>query len=99
MAHDPHTHEDTAPKHHPNYVLIAAWLAIVTLLEVGVAVVKIPLLPVVPVLIIMAVFKASLVVLYFMHLRFDSRLFVIIFLVPLFFGVMFITGVLFAPPQ
>lgn len=88
-------------KKHPNYFLIALWLAIVTALEITVAeLARQPAyewIPVVPVLLAMTVIKASMVALYFMHLRFDSRLFVIFFMIPIFFGVLFILLVLLAP--
>lgn len=57
---------------HPRYLLVWLWLAILTAAEV--AVVWFTALPkswVVIALLIMAVWKAMLVALYFMHLRFE----------------------------
>ncbi|HLH23034.1 MAG TPA: cytochrome C oxidase subunit IV family protein [Chloroflexota bacterium] len=62
---------------HPTaqkYVAIGVILAIITALEVAVYYLEIgPLLP--PILLVLSAVKFSLVVLFFMHLKFDSRLF------------------------
>lgn len=64
--------ETTAHK-HPNYVLIWVYLAVLTAAEVGVAFVshfsKTTLLII---LLFLAVWKALLVALYFMHLKFEK---------------------------
>lgn len=63
---------------HPtplDYIKVGLALAVVTLIEVGVYYIE-PIqdaLP--PILIVLSALKFSLVVLWFMHLRFDSRLF------------------------
>jgi cytochrome c oxidase subunit IV len=58
---------------HPNYVAIWFVLLIVTVMEVGYSFLKVPR----PILIVglvgMAVFKALLVALYFMHLKFERK--------------------------
>ncbi len=57
---------------HPRYILVWLWLALLTVAEV--AVVWFAALPkswVVIALLLMAVWKALLVALYFMHLRFE----------------------------
>jgi cytochrome c oxidase subunit 4 len=58
---------------HPNYVAIWFILLIVTVMEVGYSFLKVPR----PILIVglvgMAVFKALLVALYFMHLKFERK--------------------------
>lgn len=63
---------DTAHK-HPNYVLIWVYLAVLTAVEVGVAFVshlgKTTLLIL---LLALAIWKALLVALYFMHLKFEG---------------------------
>jgi cytochrome c oxidase subunit 4 len=68
---------------HPGpreYVKIAVALSIVTLLEVAVYYVDFLRPALVPLLLIFAVIKFVLVILWFMHLRFDSRLFMRVFL-------------------
>jgi caa(3)-type oxidase subunit IV len=64
----------------PNYLLVFAALAVMTAIEVTVT--YIPGVPLVPVLLTMSFAKAMLVILYFMHLRFDSRWFGFVFFVP-----------------
>ncbi|HWQ28840.1 MAG TPA: cytochrome C oxidase subunit IV family protein [Dehalococcoidia bacterium] len=63
---------------HPtplDYVRVGLALAVVTLIEVGVYYVDAIRHYLAPILIALSALKFSLVVLWFMHLRFDSRLF------------------------
>ena len=75
--------ETTAHK-HPNYVLIWVYLAVLTALEVGIAFVshfsKTTLLII---LLFLAVWKALLVALYFMHLKFESWNLRVIAIIPI----------------
>ena len=78
MAHAPEAGEEYELSHHPTprqYVNIGIILAIVTAIEV--AIYYIPALEdfLVPALIAFALIKFVLVVSWFMHLRFDSRMF------------------------
>lgn len=84
MKHVDPTKEALKPKHYPGsrtYLLVFAALAILTVIEVGVSYLagglKISLL------LIMSAAKAALVILYFMHLRYDNRWFAFIFFAPL----------------
>jgi caa(3)-type oxidase subunit IV len=65
---------------HPKYLLVFLALAIFTLLELGVIFLPENLHPVL--LLSLSFIKALLVVLYFMHLKTDSRWFAFIFLAP-----------------
>ncbi|MEJ2334881.1 MAG: cytochrome C oxidase subunit IV family protein [Gemmatimonadales bacterium] len=57
---------------HPRYLLVWLWLAVLTAAEVSVvAFTALPKSWVVTALLIMAIWKALLVALYFMHLRFE----------------------------
>jgi cytochrome c oxidase subunit 4 len=70
--------EEPEPVHHPGpreYVIVAGVLAVATAFEVAIYYTNIPHPVLVAFLILAAVFKFSLVVLWFMHLRFDSRIF------------------------
>ena len=89
----------TSPAHkeraHPTsakYVAIALILAVITLVEV--AIVYMDFLGGVlgPVLVILSAAKFALVVMFFMHLRFDNRLFSTMFVT----GLLLATGVLIA---
>jgi cytochrome c oxidase subunit IV len=69
----------------PRYDLVFIFLIIFTALEVATSYLQSNLK--VPALILLSVIKASLVVLYFMHLKFDSRIFTILFVLGLAFVV------------
>jgi cytochrome c oxidase subunit IV len=72
------THEEPELPRHPGpreYVVVAIALAIITALEVAVFYVDVPRVLFVTLLLVMSAVKFSLVVLWFMHLRFDSRIF------------------------
>ncbi len=74
---------------HPTdkqYVMVALILAAITLAEVLVYYIESLEGLLVPILVVMSIVKFSMVVLWFMHLRFDSRL----------FRRLFFTGVLLA---
>jgi cytochrome c oxidase subunit 4 len=63
---------------HPDpmeYVQIGLTLAIITAIEVAIYYVDIPRKPFIGALMALSAAKFSLVVLFFMHLKFDSRLF------------------------
>jgi caa(3)-type oxidase subunit IV len=82
------TRTDSRPHtSHPKprtYVIVFVWLTVLTALEVAVAA-AVPEPYKIPILVIVAIIKAALVVLYYMHLRYDSFWYWIILLVPLFF--------------
>lgn len=79
---DTHGQEDGG-RHHPNYVAVWAGLAVLTLIEVGVAFVNLPREVIVLSLLGLAAWKALLVALYFMHLRFEPGRLVLIAAAPL----------------
>ncbi len=62
----------------PNYFRVFILLAVFTLIETLASYLSQPALKF-PVLIVLAVTKAVLVLLYFMHLKFDHRLFTYLF--------------------
>ena len=67
---------DTAKR--PNYLFIFIALAVFTLIETLVSYVQQTAIKV-PTLIVLSVVKALLVLLYFMHLKFDSKVFSYLF--------------------
>lgn len=89
MEQQAHPQEQTHPQ-PLEYLKIAVVLAIVTAVEVGLYftphTVTVVRAAYVPALLILSAAKFSLVVLWFMHLKFDSRL----------FSVMFVGGLLLA---
>ena len=69
--------------HQPNYMLVWAGLAALTLIEVGVAFLGFTKTMTVIILVALAIWKALLVALYYMHLRFEPRRLVVMVLAPL----------------
>jgi cytochrome c oxidase subunit 4 len=71
---------------HPSpkeYVRIAVILAVITAIEVGIYYAEISRALLIPVLLILAAIKFVLVVLWYMHLRFDSRTYARFFMIGL----------------
>jgi cytochrome c oxidase subunit 4 len=78
IAHEPEPQEEYELEHHPSpgqYVRIGVILAIVTAGEVAIYYIDAMRDIIVPFLIAFAFIKFFLVVAWFMHLRFDSRVF------------------------
>ena len=69
------THSNEAHATTGHYVRIAVILTILTILEVATYYVNIPFAPLVTLLLVLAGTKFVLVVAYYMHLRYDSKLF------------------------
>jgi len=81
---------DTAHK-HPNYILIWVYLAVLTAAELGLAF-ELPIarnLKLV-LLLALAVWKALLVAMFFMHLKFERWNLRILFIIPLPLAMIFI---------
>ncbi len=91
-------HELAQQEHaHPGirtYVMIAVVLAIITAAEVAVAYVP-ALRPVlVYILVTLSAAKFILVVMYYMHLKFDSRIFSTVFLAPFTLAVVVVVSMI-----
>ena len=85
--------EDAARK-QPNYMMVFAGLAALTLVEVGVAFVGFGRVTTVIILVGLAIWKALLVALYYMHLRFEPTRLVLMVLAPLPLAVILVLAVL-----
>lgn len=86
-----HVEADVGTRHvgHPGpkeYVAVAVILAIITGIEVLVYYLNFLQAAIVPIFIVLSLTKFVLVAMFFMHLKFDSR----------FFSVVFVTGLLLA---
>jgi len=82
---------ETTQRKHPNYVLIWVYLAILTAIEIGVAFMShLPKQIIIPTLVFFALWKALLVALYFMHLKFEPRKLLILAIVPLPLAAIFV---------
>lgn len=89
-AHDAHADGDAHEEHWTDYqyVKLAIILAVVTAVEVWLSYAKDDLGPVfLPALLILMAVKFFAVVLFFMHLKFDNRLFSLLFYLGLFLAV------------
>ena len=77
MAAEATTHK------HPNYIAVWAGLAILTAVEVAIVYFRLTRHFLIPALVLLALWKALLVALYFMHLKFEPRRLIAIVLAPL----------------
>ena len=68
---------------HPNYMAIFWWLAILTVIELAVIFTPLGKFTIGVLLCALAVTKAALVAMYFMHLRFEARTLGLIAVTPL----------------
>src|SRR5262249_430215 len=68
---------------HPNYMAIFYYLAILSGVEVGVIFMPIPKIYIAVLLCVFAVWKATLVAMYFMHLKLEARTLGLIAITPL----------------
>ena len=79
----------------PIYFLIFGVLLVLTVVTVGVSLLGLPPIPAILVAVLVATVKASLVVLYFMHLRYENPFYSFIFIGSLFFvGLFFVITLL-----
>ncbi len=84
----------TVEKKHPPYMLVWLWLAVLTIIEVWAAQAGLTRRILIPILILLAIWKASLVAIYFMHLKFEPRRFLFVVLAPLPLAVILVVAVL-----
>jgi cytochrome c oxidase subunit 4 len=66
----------------PNYMGVFWWLLVLTIIEIGVIYMPIAKMAIAILLVVMAVTKAALVALYFMHLKFERRTLAMVALSP-----------------
>lgn len=69
------SHNDEAHATTGHYVRIAIILTVLTIMEVATYYLDIPFALLIPLLLVLAGLKFGLVVAYYMHLRYDSKLF------------------------
>jgi cytochrome c oxidase subunit 4 len=79
---------------HPNYVGVWFALAALTALELTVAFLPWSKRVIVLILVALAVWKALLVALYYMHLRFEPRRLLLLAIAPLPLAVILVTAVI-----
>jgi len=74
----------------PNYMAIFGWLFVLTVIEIGVIYLPVVKFVIAILLIACAVSKASLVAMYFMHLRFERLTLGLIAVTPLLLGALLV---------
>ena len=86
------------PKKSSRGTYIAVFIALAALTAIEVIVTHLPI-PRIPILIPLAVIKAGLVALFYMHLRFDKKVFSVVFVMGILMGIGLIFSLiaLFAP--
>ena len=88
-------HKDIAQSEHPTpgtYFKVAMTLAVITAVEVAVFYVEFVGYGIIPILALLSGAKFLLVMMYYMHLKFDSRIFSVLFVA----GLVLAASVLFA---
>jgi cytochrome c oxidase subunit 4 len=106
MSHDPHSAVDEAGLHamgevheHPSwkqYKWVAVILTLITVVEVWVYYTSFKTSPLfVPVLLIMSAVKFAIVVAFYMHLKYDHKLFRALFVGPLIIAMSTLVALLF----
>jgi cytochrome c oxidase subunit IV len=81
---------DAHAKHGPSYMAIFWWLAVLTVVELGVIFLPIAKLAIGVMLVSLASAKAVLVALYFMHLRLETKTLGYIALTPILIGTLLV---------
>ena len=79
---------------HPNYMAIFYWLAVLTVIEIAVVFMPLAKLVIGVLLCALAVTKAAMVAMYFMHLRFEARTLGIIAITPLLIATLLVFVIL-----
>ena len=87
MESTPHAPVSSGMRHITprTYVIAFGWLTLLTALEVLVAAIGLDESIRVPLLVVLAIVKALLVVLFYMHLRYDSKWYWATLVVPVLF--------------
>ncbi|MBI3988150.1 MAG: cytochrome C oxidase subunit IV family protein [candidate division NC10 bacterium] len=84
----------TTAHKEPNYIGVFWWLLALTIVEIAVIYLPLARLAIGILLVGLALSKASLVALYFMHLKFERRTLALIALTPLFICVLLVFALL-----
>lgn len=80
--------------HKGMYLKIFVWLAVLTAIEVGLTFVPMPRFVLITLLVALAVVKAALVAMFFMHLKFERKTLALVVSVPLLLAGILILGLM-----
>jgi cytochrome c oxidase subunit 4 len=86
-----------APHGHPTaktYVIIGVVLTVITAVEVAIFYIPALARVLVPTLLLLSALKFALVVMFYMHLKFDSKVFSSVFFAPMLLAVSLIIGLI-----
>ena len=81
---------DTHAKHGPSYMAIFWYLAVLTVIEIAVIFAPLPRLTIGVLLVALACAKATMVAMYFMHLRVETKTLGYIALTPILIGTLLV---------
>ena len=93
-AHSAAAHNEHGHPTAKTYVFIGIVLTIITAIEVAIFYIPALASVLVPTLLILSALKFALVVMFYMHLKFDSKLFSSVFFAPMVLAVTVIVGLL-----
>jgi cytochrome c oxidase subunit 4 len=101
MAHEPHPvgqhGEHATHAGHPTvktYVVIGVILTVITAIEVAIFYIPALAAVLIPTLLMLSLVKFMTVVMFYMHLKFDSRVFWRVFFGPLLLAVLLVIGMI-----
>jgi cytochrome c oxidase subunit IV len=89
------TSEAAEPAHRTNYMAVWVALFLMTIIEVGVAFLALSKTAIILALLLLAVWKALLVALYYMHLKYEPRRMWLLAATPLPLAMILVSAVLF----
>jgi cytochrome c oxidase subunit 4 len=89
---------ETVEHKAPNYIAVWAGLFVLTVVEVAVVYLRLPRRLTIVSLVFLALWKAMLVALYFMHLKFEPKRLLYVVLAPLPLAVILVAAVIHAWP-
>jgi cytochrome c oxidase subunit IV len=98
--HDPHAvaapHVVAAQhgSHKRTYIQIFIWLTVLTAIEVGVVFAPLNRFVLITILVALAVVKAALVAMFFMHLRFERKTLALVVMTPIVLAGILIIGLM-----
>jgi caa(3)-type oxidase subunit IV len=87
-------HAGAHVSHRKTYFTIFIWLTVLTAIEVGLAVSHLQRWVMITLLCALAIVKAALVAMYFMHLRFERKTLAIVVLTPVVLAGILIIGLM-----
>ena len=90
-----HDEKDVTPHKHPNYwavfIALAVLTATITITELFIDSIPIPKEIIRTAFVVMSFIKATLVAMYYMHLKFDSFVYTVLFMMPVIFAFFLVT--------